>query len=154
MVVIEGSLEVTKRIARVERVIGTRSAGQHLGELPLLFGAPALSSARAITSARLMRLDEVIFRELVRESATFSSAMARAMNEHVDEMQRLARETPTVVLIGKPWDRSCHELRDFLTRNQVAFDWLDPSDPTLPEHDPEAPQVGDGYRVCASGSAS
>ncbi len=86
-----------------------------------------------------MRLDPVIFRELVAESPALSAAVARSMSERVGDMQRVASETPasTVTIIGRRWDPACHDLRDFLARNQVSFDWLDPDDPTLSERVPE-----------------
>ena len=85
-----------------------------------------------------MRLDPVIFRELVAESPALSAAVARSMSERVGDMQRVASETPasTVTIIGRRWDLACHDLRDFLARNQVSFDWLDPDDRPCPSASP------------------
>jgi thioredoxin reductase (NADPH) len=32
-------------------------------------------------------------------------------------------------IVGDRYDFACHDIRDFLARNQIAFEWLDPSDP-------------------------
>ena len=45
-------------------------------------------------------------------------------------LQGLATEAPTakVVMLGHRWDTACHDLRRFLARNQIAFDWVAPDD--------------------------
>ena len=32
-------------------------------------------------------------------------------------------------IVGDRYDFACHDLRDFMARNQIVFEWLDPSDP-------------------------
>ncbi|HEX9301758.1 MAG TPA: FAD-dependent oxidoreductase, partial [Casimicrobiaceae bacterium] len=41
-----------------------------------------------------------------------------------------------VTIVGHQWDSACHELRRFLARNQVSFDWLTPDAAELPKRWP------------------
>ena len=45
-------------------------------------------------------------------------------------------ETPfaTVTVFGNRWDFECYDLRDFLTRNHVAFHWVDSDDAATAEN--------------------
>lgn len=139
-IVLEGCLEITKRVGDIERVLAQRGRGDYFGEVPLMLGATTFASARARGATRVARLDAVIFHELVAESPAISTAVARSMSERVGGMLRVAREAPaaTATIIGRRFDDACHDLRDFLARNQVAFDWLDPADPKIRERLPEA----------------
>ena len=48
--------------------------------------------------------------------------------------KRVASSTSTssateAAIVGDRYDLACHDIRDFLSRNQIAYEWLDPSDP-------------------------
>jgi thioredoxin reductase (NADPH) len=47
------------------------------------------------------------------------------------------------VMLGHRWDTACHDLRRFLARNQIAFDWVTPDDPELAARW-KGPLLGDG----------
>ena len=40
-----------------------------------------------------------------------------------------AANVTEAAIVGDRYDLACHDLRDFLARNQIAYEWLDPSDP-------------------------
>jgi thioredoxin reductase (NADPH) len=139
-VVIEGSLEITKRAGNIERVLGVRCPGETFGEVPLMLGSAAFANARAAERSRVMRLDGVTFRELLRESPAFSAAVTQAISLRVAELTRETQEASPaqVIIIGRRWDLACHDIRDFLARNQVTFEWLDPDEPDVLHRVPEA----------------
>ena len=68
-------------------------------------------------------------------------ALAR---ERIGGLQGLAAEAPKarVTILGHRWDIVCHDLRRFLARNQITFDWITPDDPQLPARWP-APRPAD-----------
>ena len=59
-------------------------------------------------------------------------ALAR---ERIGGLQGIAAEPPKprVTLVGHRWDTACGDLRRFLARNQISFDWLTPDAPELPD---------------------
>lgn len=144
-VVIDGRLEVTKRFGTVERVLATRERGDTFGEVPLLLGAAAFANARAAVPSRVMRLDALTFHDLLHESPKLSAVVTEAMISRVRELERVTAESPAedVTIIGRRFDPACHDVRDFLARNQVRFAWFEPDDPRLHEHAPEAPPFVD-----------
>jgi thioredoxin reductase (NADPH) len=139
-VVIDGRLEVTKRVGTIERVLGTRERGDTFGEVPLVLGAATFANARAAAPSRVTRLDNVTFRELLHESPVLSAAVMQSVSERIRDLERVTTEIPSadVIIVGRRWDPACHDIRDFLARTQIAFEWIEPGDPHLHERVPEA----------------
>jgi thioredoxin reductase (NADPH) len=136
-VLLEGRFEVTKRTRRIERTLVVRSTpGDYFGEIPLMVGMTYIANLRAMEPSRLLALPADEFRRLVTESAAFSARMMGSMRERVTGVQAatLADSPVTVAVAGRRFDPACHDLRDFLARNHVAFDYYD-------LHDPDAPSV-------------
>jgi thioredoxin reductase (NADPH) len=54
--------------------------------------------------------------------------------ERIGGLQGIAAEPPTprVTMVGHRWETACGELRQFLARNQVTYDWMTPDAPDLP----------------------
>ncbi|MBV8643637.1 MAG: FAD-dependent oxidoreductase [Candidatus Eremiobacteraeota bacterium] len=144
---LDGRVDVVKSFGAIDRVISTYSAGDFFGEVPLLLGSAAIASVRAVTPVRLMRLDPSDFRSIVLACERFNAVIMRTMAERVNRLQQIAVETPTAVvtICGDRYDPACHDLREFLARNHVAFDWRDPDD-----HDETATpfvELPDGKRL-------
>ena len=60
-------------------------------------------------------------------SAEIAQTIARRVNLRRDAY--LATNATQAAIVGDRYDLACHGLRDFLARNQIAYEWLDPSDP-------------------------
>src|SRR4051812_22596141 len=61
LIVIEGKLELTKRMDGVERVIANRLPGTLFGEVPIVLNSPFLASARAVEPTRVIRIEPKVF---------------------------------------------------------------------------------------------
>jgi thioredoxin reductase (NADPH) len=134
-IVLSGRLFVWKHVGSGEQKINEYRAGDYAGEVPLLLGAPAIASLQAAEPSRVCRLDPNDFRELILSCRKLNAELLKTMATRIGLLQQVVVEAPvaTVKLIGHRFDLACHSLRDFLTRNHVAFRWLD-------IHDPEARQ--------------
>jgi len=101
--------------------------------VPLLLGAPSISSVQATSPSRVVRFDANDFHELVSHCRVLNGQIMKTMAERVEYLQRIAvDEAPvTATLIGDRTDPASHELRDFLARNRVACSWLSADDPDL-----------------------
>ncbi|HTV73060.1 MAG TPA: FAD-dependent oxidoreductase [Candidatus Acidoferrales bacterium] len=130
---LSGQIAISKRIGERDRPIGTFAAGEYFGEVPLLLNSPAVASLRALEPSRLLRLDSADFRELIVSCDKLREQIVRMMVTRVSHLQEVALDTPlpTVTIIGNRYDLDCHDVRDFLARNQVAFHWLEPEDPNI-----------------------
>jgi thioredoxin reductase (NADPH) len=141
-VLLEGRLAVMKSLAGVPTQISAYRPGAFFGELPLLLGSPAVAGLQAVQPCRVARFDERDFRELIVQCDAMSGAVMRAMARRVGHLQQLGSEAKTaaVTIVGSRLDPACHDLRDFLARNRVPYDWLDPGHPDAdPRSLPDVP---------------
>ncbi|HZX68343.1 MAG TPA: FAD-dependent oxidoreductase [Candidatus Elarobacter sp.] len=144
--VLEGEVEVLKQAGGHTDQLTTFEAGEYFGEIPLMLGTAAFAGVRALATARLMRTDPADFHFMLTASSEASAELARTavrrMNARRDAY--VAAEMTEAAIVGDRYDLACHDLRDFLARNQVAYEWLDPSDPGDAENLP--PGVRDAPR--------
>ncbi len=143
--VLAGKIEVTKRIDGIERTIGWRVPGKIFGEVPIALGGPFIGSYRAAEPSRVIRIDAQQYYEIAAVVPQVAEAIGALARERIGGLQGLAAEAPKaqVTIVGHRWDTACHDLRRFLARNEVTFDWITPDDPALPARWP-APRPGDG----------
>ena len=129
--VLSGEVEAVKRYGSEERQLTTFVAGEYFGEIPLLLGSDTFLSIRALTDARLMRTDAVDFHYMLTESSEARADIAQTAVRRVNFRQDLyvTASMTEAAIVGDRYDLACHDVRDFLSRNQIAYEWLDPSDP-------------------------
>jgi thioredoxin reductase (NADPH) len=132
-IVLSGKIEVTKRIDGIERSIGWRLPGTIFGEVPIALGGPFLGSYRASEAARVMRIEAREYYTLAAAAPGMADAVGAIARERIGGLQGLAAKPPAaqVLVVGKRWDTASHDLRRFLARNQVPYEWLTPDAPEL-----------------------
>ncbi len=132
-VVLSGACEVTKLVDGIERKVGMRMPGQPFGEIPLVYGTQFQSSARAAEPSRVLRLDAKRYYALAGAAPDLARAIGDLARERLGGLQGIAAEPrkSRVVLCGSRWDVACIDLRRFLQRNQISFDWFSPDDPRV-----------------------
>ena len=144
-IVLAGRIEVTKRIDGVERTIGWRAVNQFFGEVPITLGTPFPGAYKAAEASRVMRLDARQYYAIAAASPEISIRIGTVARERIGGLQGLASAPPAaqVTVVGHRWDTTCHDLRRFLARNQIVFDWMTPDAPELPARWP-APRPAEG----------
>jgi len=142
--VVAGKIEVTKRFDGIERTIGWRVPGKIFGEVPIALGGPFIGSYRAAEPSRVIRLEARHYYALAAACPEISESIGALARERIGGLQGLAAEAPKarVTILGHRWDTVCHDLRRFLARNQITFEWVTPDDPQLPARWP-APRPAD-----------
>jgi len=132
--VLAGKIEVTKRFDGVERTIGWRMPGKIFGEVPIALGGPFIGSYRAAEPSRVVRVDARQYYALAAAFPKIAESVGALARERIGGLQGLAAEPQQakVTILGHRWDPVCHELRRFLARNQISFDWLTPDAAELP----------------------
>ena len=131
---LEGRIEVIRRVDGVESVIGERKPGDLFGEMAMTFGLTYPGGFRAAEATRVFRLDLHDYQELaaaVPEVAQHVSALAhdRLVGPRGLQSRASAPSPVRAIVLGHRRDASCAELRRFLDRNQVRFRWLQPDVP-------------------------
>jgi len=144
--VISGKLEVVKSIDGVERRLGWRMPGTIFGEVPIVLGTPFPGGYRATEPSRVMRVEPRQYYEIAAASPELSVKIGALARERLGGLQGIAAEAPKprVTMVAHRWDEVCSNLRSFLSRNQISFDWLTPDAPNLSARWPgEPPADGD-----------
>ena len=127
--VISGKFEVVKLFDGVARTLGWRAPGTIFGEVPLALGSPFPAGYRAAESSRVLRLDARQYYAVAATAAPdFALKMGALARERIGGLQRISEEPPKarVTILGHRWDTACSDLRRFLARNQITFDWVTP----------------------------
>jgi thioredoxin reductase (NADPH) len=132
--VLAGRIEVVKLIDGVERTLGWRLPGTIFGEVPLALGTPFPAAYRAAEPSRVIRVDPREYYAVAAAAPEISTKVGALARERIGGLQGIAAEPPKprVTVVGQRWDAICSDLRRFLARNQISFDWLTPDSPELP----------------------
>jgi len=130
-VVLSGEVEALRTVAGEQRRMTTFDPGEYFGEVPLMLGTAAFVGLRAVSPARLARFDPLDFHALITESEAAGALLAKTLVRRVGFIREAYASAPIAqaTIIGDRYDLACHGVRDFLARNQIVFEWLDPSDP-------------------------
>jgi len=131
--VLSGKMEVVKLIDGVERTLGWRVPGNIFGELPIALGTPLYGGYRASEPSRVMRVEAREYFAVASASPEISLKVGALARERIGGMQGISAEVPKprVTMIGHRWDAACGELRQFLARNHITYDWMTPDAPEL-----------------------
>jgi thioredoxin reductase (NADPH) len=131
--VLTGRIEVVKTFDGVERTLGWRVPGTIFGEVPIALGSPFPAGYRAAEPSRVMRIDIQQYYALAAASKDISQKVGALARERLGGLQSVATEPqkPRVILVGHRWDTESGNLRRFLARNQISFNWLTPDAPEL-----------------------
>jgi thioredoxin reductase (NADPH) len=149
-VIFEGRLRIVKDVLgrQTEFEEYEFKAGDFLGEVPLLLGAPAFASVRAQTSCRIARLDQQQFQHLIRNSKDASAIILQTLNDRLMLVQQRTISLPTsrVLIFGRDRDADCHEIGAFLSANRIPYEWVDRDRepdrvPAGASEDPECPAM-------------
>jgi thioredoxin reductase (NADPH) len=141
---LSGELEVSKTVGGAEQVINHYHPGDTFGEVPLLLGSTVVANLRAITVARVARLDAEEFHALLARSEGVAAGITRTMAKRVAHLQQISVETatPTALIVGYRADLECHEVREFFLQHHRVFRWLEPSEAATAPHVPTALRDG------------
>jgi thioredoxin reductase (NADPH) len=131
--VISGKIEVVKLFDGVPRTLGWRTPGTIFGEVPLALGAPFPGGYRAAEPSRILCLTAQQYYAAVAAAPDFAKKMGALARERIGGLQKISEEPPKprVKVLGHRWERTCSDLRRFLARNQISFEWITPDAPEL-----------------------
>jgi len=128
---LSGEVERVRLLAGQESQATTFDPGEFFGEFPVILGTEQFGAMRALRPSRLMRTDPADFYVLISESPEAAAIIAQTLARRVTFFRDAyatygARQ---IAVVGSRHDPACHATRDFLSRNQVTFEWLDLDDP-------------------------
>jgi thioredoxin reductase (NADPH) len=145
--ILSGEVEALRRITGVLQQVTTFDPGEYFGEVPLMLGTPAFLALRALKPSRLARVDPIDFHTMITECADAGALLAQTLVRRVGFIREdyAAADVTQATIVGDRYDFACHDIRDFLARNQIVFEWLDPNDPADAECLPPAVRGSEQY---------
>jgi thioredoxin reductase (NADPH) len=129
-VLLSGTYDLMKKYPDGQRRIAVRDTpGEWLGELPLVLGTPFFAGAIATTPLRAARFERAQFGMLIADSKDFADRLVAEIQVRIEGLEAQAADKLRLpIIVGREHDPDCHDLRDFLSRNQVRFEWANPDD--------------------------
>ena len=131
--VLSGKMQVVRLIDGVERTLGWRIVGAIFGEIPIAIGSPFYGGYRASEPTRLMRVEARQYFAIAAAAPEVFQKVSALARERIGGMQGFSAEPPKplVTMFGDRWDPACADMRRFLARNQITFDWVTLDSPEL-----------------------
>src|SRR5262249_46068874 len=149
---LDGTIDVYKWVGGRELKLISYGPGDYFGEVPLMLGAPALASLKATEPSRLMRLERGDFLDLVTHCRILNGEISKTMMDRVGRLNQVTFDNPaaSTKVIGHRLDPASYDLREFLSRNRIPFEW-DNEGPDGPMSDgrftPPVIELADGRRL-------
>jgi thioredoxin reductase (NADPH) len=129
--VLEGLIEPVKLVDGIENVVGKREQGDIFGEVPIVLGTVFPVGFRAAEQSRVMRVEPHDYHAIAAVHPEVAKEVGNLSGKRIGGsggLQGLAADPPSprAIVVGQRWDPSCAELRHFLERNQISFEWITP----------------------------
>ena len=124
--VLDGHLEVVKIFDGVLRVIGNRHAGDIFGEVPITLGSPFPAGYRAAEPSRIMRIEAEDYYRTAAAAPDIAVKVGEIARSRIGGLQSITAEPspPRATVVGAQYDGCCAQVRQFLDRNEIPFEWL------------------------------
>jgi thioredoxin reductase (NADPH) len=154
--VLAGKVEVVKVVNGAERTLGWRVPGAIFGEVPIALGTPFPGAYRASVPSRVMRVAVQQYYTVAAAAPDLSVKLGALARERIGGLQGITAEPqkPRATITGHRFDPACGELRRFLERNQIMFEWVTPEAlagggaPAAAEADLPTVRLEDGTLLC------
>lgn len=128
-----GAVEIVVNADGNERVIARHSPGRFLGELNLLTGQRVFVSARVAEPGEVLAVPRDALRRLIATNAGLSDKILAAFLAR--RALLMTGASSAIRVIGSRFSPDSGRVREFLVRNRIPHEWLDPdADPDVERH--------------------
>jgi thioredoxin reductase (NADPH) len=118
-----GQLEIVRPPGTDEQFVASLGSGQFTGETSVLAGRKALVRIRVRETGELIELEREQLLALVQTDSELSEIFMRAFI--LRRVELIARGYGDVVLLGSNHSSGTHRIREFLTRNNHPYSYID-----------------------------
>lgn len=105
-VVQSGTVQISKRVRDVEKVLGRLGAGEFFGEMALLNAKPRNASATVVEDAKLLVIDPKTFEAMIRGNIEIAVRLVRKLAQRLED----ANEQIENLMLRDPNSRVAHLL--------------------------------------------
>ena len=132
-VVLSGVVEIVARSDAEERIVTSHGRGRFVGELNLLTGQRAFLSARVLEAGEVIVVPREALQHVIATQPSLGDTILAAFMARRSELLRDAGGAIRVV--GSRFSPELLRIREFLSRNRIPHQWIEP------ERDPGAEAV-------------
>jgi signal transduction histidine kinase len=111
-VILDGELEVKRRIGDHEITLAVREGGEVIGEMSLLDRAPRIASVRAVRESRLMRISRENFNHLLSTNPAAVLAVLHTVTARLRQNEALLHQREKMAALGTFSAGIAHELNN------------------------------------------
>ena len=111
-VVLEGAIQISRKIDNRELVLSTYDTDTFFGEVPLLAGTTHLASAQAVSSSHVYSLQEDDFWQMLMIFPSVRKAVLGLMASRMQELQMLSQHFEKLIALGTLAAGLAHELNN------------------------------------------
>ncbi len=138
-VVVSGTIEVVAHNGAEEQIVAQHGPGKFLGELNLLTGMRVFVSARVVDPGEVIVIPRDRLRRLIATSPGLGDTILAAFMARRSIL--LTGASASTRIIGSRFSPGSLELREFLSRSGIPYEWLDA------DHDPGVQFVLDEFQI-------
>ena len=131
-VIRSGAVEIVVHSDGEERIITRHGPGQFLGELNLLTGQRVYLSARVLEPGEVIVVPRAALQHVIATNAGLGDTILAAFLTRRSSLLNDARASIRVV--GSRFSPESLRIREFLARNRIPHEWLDPDRDASIEH--------------------
>ena len=122
-VLLSGNMEIVQPDFKGERTVAVHGPGEFTGEMTMISGRHSLVRGRVTEAGEFLEVSGDGLRSLVARDAELSEIFMRAFI--LRRLQLVSRNQGNVVLLGSRHSANTLRLREFLTRNEHPYTYVD-----------------------------
>jgi thioredoxin reductase (NADPH) len=123
-VILSGAAEIVVRSDGEERIVARHGPGRFLGELSLLTGQRVYLSARVVEPGEVIMVPRAALQHVIATNPSLGDTILAAFLARRSVL--LSSASAAIRVVGSRFSPESLRVREFLARNRIPHEWLDP----------------------------